>query len=335
MTNARNDKTLAEAIAEVAWLEKDRKTAAANIAAVHQFFEKCYGGKNKEKTGKKRPSILLTAIKDLHNRPDDFYDGVLEGFRSYASDKYVLSQRLESLLQHLKNRYGMAISGKLPDNFKCRDSNERRLRILKYLHTGDKSREQIAEAFGISERALADDLKALTAEDGYEYLGSRMTIEKLAHTKNTYRSLIHPVFLAMNGSEIYAMTVGLKLLSRGTVFEKDLGRVADEVYAQLSPAAHGIVDWHTEAQEISFDPDDRQFISTSVLMQNSEIPFAYFLKQPIPCQIDYLSGAEKKTAVGTIHLSADVDRDFKRIIVKTDEGTLNLDMAQVLWIGQR
>jgi len=113
-------------------------------------------------------------------------------------------------------KYGFCYEKTLLSNFKYKDRSERLLKMLKYLHSGAKKREQIAHDFGISERTLADDLKNLL--DGFLFLENTMKISVLERKKNTYHSLIHPIFLALNTSEIYALTVGLKILCQDTVF---------------------------------------------------------------------------------------------------------------------
>ncbi len=153
---------------------------------------------------------------------------------------------------------------------------KRLLNILKYLHHGEKKRADIADDFGISERALANDLKEL--QEGFNFMGVEMKINKLERGTNTYRSMIHPIFIAMHSAEIYAMTVGLKLLSKGTVFETTLGRIADVIHKQLSGYAQEMVDGHQEEVNIHFKEDTTKFLNSGEFMLR-ERPFTYFLKE--------------------------------------------------------
>ncbi len=70
---------------------------------------------------------------------------------------------------------------------------ERMIEILKYLHEGPKTREEIATNFNISIENLNDDLKELQNGD-YSFLGYKMQID-LKRGENTYDSTIHPIFL--------------------------------------------------------------------------------------------------------------------------------------------
>ena len=152
--------------------------------------------------------------------------------------------------------------------------------MLKYLHSGEKSRSDIAEDFGISERTVADYISTL--QDGFSFLGTEMNIRGLERTTNKYNSLIHPIFSALNSSEIYSLTVGLKLLSKDTVFEESLGRIANLVYEQLSENSKEMIDKHKD-DTVSFGNDKMKFIDSRKLGQMHDSPFAYFLKEPIEC----------------------------------------------------
>ena len=48
--------------------------------------------------------------------------------------------------------------------------------ILKYLHSGEKSRSEISDDFGISERTVADNLAEL--QDGFTFLAGSCSINK-------------------------------------------------------------------------------------------------------------------------------------------------------------
>lgn len=259
----------------VNYLQGSRKYKEDYIDAVCNFFENYYGGKNNART-----DILIQPVQHIKNDQNNFALDILEGLKSYPNDKYTLACRLENLLQHLKRRYDLSLSDSLLANFKHKDKNERLLKILKYLHTGEKTRQDIAENFGISDRALATDLKTL--QNGLEFMGSHMKIRELERKKNTYTSMIHPIFLALNTEEIYSMTVGLKLLSHGTVFQESMNRVADKIYKQLSVYATGIVENHTDGENVVFEAGDLRFMSTYALMKKSKTPFAYYLKEPHP-----------------------------------------------------
>ena len=234
----------------------------------------------------------------------------------------------------MKIKFGFAFSEDFFLNMNNLDRTERLLKTLKYLHSGDKNREQIAKHFGISARALAVDLKTLL--DGFNFMESTMQISKLERKKNTYRSMIHPVFLAMNTSEIYALTVGLKLLSQGTVFEDSLGSIADKVYKQLSEYAKEMADQHTDDLNISFEAGELNFINSYELFIRRNCPFSYFLKEPLPCEVTCLENGKQLTLSGVLKLArVDGELTYDRIVVQTDCNTHELAIKGVLSITKQ
>ena len=196
---------------------------------------------------------------------------------------------------------------------------------MKYLHSGRHSREDLADAFAISERALSDDLNTLP--DGFEFMGTTMQINELERGSNTYNSLIHPVFLALNTAEIYAVTIGLKRLAKETIFSNELNKISDSIYTQLSNYARNMVDKHAELDELYFEGSkDRKFINSFELIKESR-PFSYYLKDSTPCRILVHTDGKQCEFIGTIKLAPQGTDRFKKVTVTTasEELVLNLD----------
>ena len=331
MPSFNNTKALIDEIDECSRKGNTKKKYLEEKTALCLFFQNYYGGKEHPDT---RLGLLDTKIRDILADQDSFYEDVLIGIRSYFQDKYLLTSRLEKLFKHLQKHFGFTFSADFFLNLKNRDRTERLLKTLKYLHSGDKSREQIAENFGISDRALAEDLKTLL--EGFDFLESSMQISELERKKNTYRSLIHPVFLAMNTSEIYALTVGLKVLSQGTVFEDSLGSIANKVYKQLSKYAKEMADQHTDDLNISFEAGELNFINSYELFIRHNCPFSYFLKEPLPCEVTYIENGKQFTLAGVLKLArVDGELKFDRIVVQTDCNTHELAIKGILSITKQ
>ena len=289
------------------------------------FFGSYYGGKA---IGKKGSEILDAKIIDILKDSNDFIFNVIQGVKSYPNDKYKLSERLDILLVHLKKKYELNYSESIFDNFKIKDKNERLLMMLKYLHSGEKSRSDIAEDFGISERTVADHL--LTLQDGFSFLGSEMKIQELERGTTKYRSLIHPVFLALNSSEIYSLTVGLKLLSKDTVFENTLGRIADAVFEQLSEDSKEMINKH-KTDNVTFDNDEMKFINSLELARKHDSPFTYYLKEPIECVVTYDEDGNHVKYQGILRLTeASIGNIYNKVIIVNDEESIILKKDNVI-----
>jgi len=117
---------------------------------------------------------------------------------------------------------------------------ERRVEILKLLQGREMRTCEIAEYFGVDERTIRTDIQAL--RDGMDILGMKIKIESKHPGKQEhyYKSTVHPILLALNSSELFAL---LKLLTtaksqdRGEIYE----HIFDLVYSQITDYAKGLI----------------------------------------------------------------------------------------------
>lgn len=314
--------TLNEAINE-AFRRKGRK-AAAEAEKLRTWFENYYGG-----TGS--GNVLNTPMAELYKDLSSFTASLEAGLRSFPNDKQAQAVRLSILLQYIADQYKWPLDLGFLQNFMCKTREERLLRILKYLHSGSRSRADISETFGISERTLSEDLNTLLK--GFEFMGCTMKINDLERGSNTYSSCIHPLFLAMRTDEIFSLTVGLKLLSRGTVFEESLGHIADSIFKQLSPFAQAIINEHSEPNHIAYTDSEMKFInSNEYLVKQSRSKLPYYLKEPVPCGVFYNEAGNTKMVSGTLHLCNDGNQPFDRVLVKNEKEEVVIGINDVIGI---
>lgn len=114
---------------------------------------------------------------------------------------------------------------------------ERQLEIAKFLHT-PKTPTEIQEKFHINDRTMRKDLQEL--EEGIKVLGTtiRITKEKKGR-KYYYKSTLHPIFLPLNLSEVYAMTVYLdNTISKNDLNAEIIRSISERIKSQLSDYAY-------------------------------------------------------------------------------------------------
>lgn len=105
-----------------------------------------------------------------------------------------------------------------------------------------------------------------------------------------YTSPVHPVFLALNSAQIYALTIGMRLLSKDTVFEYAMSSISDEVYAQLTNFARDMIDQQPEAKDIVFDKSKGKFVdSREFVKDRSHLQFCQYIKQQEIYNVKYQS----------------------------------------------
>lgn len=104
-----------------------------------------------------------------------------------------------------------------------------------------RSREELAEMLHFSTEALKPYLKRLREENHRNLMGSSVGI-RLKYGDNTYDSTIHPVFLALNLSEVNFLVNHLRLQFRGTPHEQIAEMISYDIYRQLSDYARDRMD---------------------------------------------------------------------------------------------
>ncbi len=117
---------------------------------------------------------------------------------------------------------------------------ERRIELLKLLQGKEMRTGELAEYFGVDERTIRDDVDALRV--GMKVLGVNIKIDSKheGSQKHYYKSTVHPIFLALNASQLYLL---LKLLEnamlqpRGEVYE----HIFHQVYSQITDYAEELV----------------------------------------------------------------------------------------------
>ena len=116
-------------------------------------------------------------------------------------------------LRYLGRKKGKDFSTMLADKKFYNYPFERQLEIAKFLHK-PRTATEIEKRFDITRETRKKDLQAL--DEGIEVLGEYIGLEKIREGRKTYyKTSVHPVFLPLNLTEVYALTKYLpELLQR-------------------------------------------------------------------------------------------------------------------------
>ncbi|GAW28571.1 hypothetical protein [Carboxydocella sp. ULO1] len=251
---------------------------------------------------------------------------------SYTRDKGKLTRILNHFFNFVSQKYQLDIE---PEDyfpvFNTLEKSERMVALLKYLQE-PRTKREIAEHFHISERALNDDLNVL--QSGFTFLGYSMKIT-LNRGERTYDSTIHPIFLPLNLSEVYALTVGLKLMGRNSVFGDIFYYIADSIFQQLSSYAKQRIAGKAKEVGISFDeiPALVYRAEDEIIASGRKQLLAYFLKSGAPCKIEYNTKAGIRTITGKVnYANSEGKYETNRIVVQNEKQQVEIDYAQILSI---
>ena len=122
----------------------------------------------------------------------------------------------------------------------------RRLNILKMLHGKELRTAEITEAYGVDDRTIRTDLETL--RDGLEVMGTTVKIveQRSGHSNLSYKSTVHPIFLALNLSEVFALLKALEQAAQGIMTGDVYRNIFNNVYCQLSDYAKKMLDGKLE-----------------------------------------------------------------------------------------
>ncbi len=285
---------------------------------------------------------LDMTLEEIKADPEAFTREIDDFIASKMKDKYSYALRFDHLIQYLNGVGETNLSNEFLKRYKYKDADRRRLAILKYLHedAAGKNQREIAEQFGIDEKTYREDMNTLM--DGFHFMGTTIKIDGNNKTKSVYSSPVHPLFLALNTTQVWSLIVGSKLLTESTFFGPDFTEIVDMIYTQLSPMARAIIDRDSEQYGFTLDEHDLQY-------KNSEVYYKAYVKNKISrklchllrkgetCKIHYNdpeSPDVKKLIVGTISIYIDDDLSLDQIKVNTETGSILVKISSIIEISE-
>lgn len=155
---------------------------------------------------------------------------------------------------------------------------ERQLEIAKYLHE-PRSIDEIKDKFGINVRTARQDLSAL--EEGITVLSSTIKIKKEKKGRSYfYRTTLHPVFLPLNLTEVYAMTVYLnQAVGSSDPNAQMIQDISERIKAQLSDYAYNKL-----FPESTRKKSDNNYINDENFAKQRKNIYMYLMKSGQRCK---------------------------------------------------
>ena len=158
--------------------------------------------------------------------------------------------------------------------------------LLKHMQGGRDSthivvtQQRYADEFDMTLQAIQNRIRDL--QNGKEILGHHVRIKTGGRGHASYDDTVHPVFLALNLSEVYLLTIVLKKAFCETKFEDDAGCIANDIYQQLSEYAKDRIDRQAETIGIAFEEGDP---FSPIGYRYEEEGTIYFLKSGERCRL--------------------------------------------------
>jgi len=213
----------------------------------------------------------------------------------------------------------------------------RRVKILKYLQGEKKHIDDVAQHFrfgnadAVDTRTIRKDLEAL--RDGLEIFDTKIKISESRDGRANlyYESTVHPIFLALNTSELFALLLLLEERTEDLATGQEYQAIFDKIYGQTTDYARSIIDTklknphqlhavHNRLDEDSFHDNilywlksGRQILITYKTKKGEEITRN--------CRIVSYSFERGEVTFENLDKNIKVKRLFKNITIHGDEAT--------------
>lgn len=218
--------------------------------------------------------------------------------------------------EYLRNK-GMKVKSELDDIRFYDYPFERQLEIAKFLHE-PHTNEEIMRRFNIGDaRTLRDDLEAL--RDGIEVMGTTVQItEEKKGRKKYYKSTLHPIFLPLNLTEAYALTVYMpRVMDSRNPNAHIIRNISGRVKAQLSDYA--LRRLFPNEEELLDKPEELRYINDEDLACTRNGILMYLMKSGEPCNF-IMNGETKRGRVHfDLHKYSVICEDGEKLDVNPEE----------------
>ena len=199
----------------------------------------------------------------------------------------------------------------------------RRLEMLKKLQGKKMRTSEIAELFDVDDRTIREDVKAL--RKGMTLMGVRIKLDSKSQggQEHSYRSTVHPVFLALNLTEVLTLLNLLEEAAKNPLTGSIHDRLFHTVYAQLTGYAHERLKGKLQKEyEIK---DIQNLLEEDAVKESWQYHLGYLLKsgQNIPVEFTREDGLVRVVKIMDV-------RDHRITVQETDGTEYELDYGDVL-----
>ena len=194
---------------------------------------------------------------------------------------------------------------------------ERQLEIAKYLHT-ERTTSEIQEHFNIDARTVRSDLQEL--EEGITIMGTTVQISKEKKGRRYYyRTTLHPVFLPLNLTEVYALTVYLnRAIQDHDPNAMIIRDISNRIKGQLSPYAFQKLFPDEEMESV-----ENRYVDDEDLAHRREGIIMYLMKSRRHCRFLW----KDREYIGWITW---IDGEYR---IRTEDGeVLDADLSEIEFI---
>ncbi|MGM9973328.1 MAG: hypothetical protein ACI33K_04705 [Clostridiaceae bacterium] len=226
---------------------------------IHSFLQK---EKYKNSIKREFEEIILSitndklTIKDFKDRIDYYYKEIIKKLKKNFLDREVLSAIAYDFLMELDLSDAQCEKYRFTTK-ELYSSEELYCKIIQLSQEKELTQQELADKLGyargaVTRQAIAKYTTAL--REGHSIMGTTISLNlDRRDTSKVYSSSIHPAFMALNLSEVYALTIGLKGLSdqnQDNPMSRTYEKISERLYSQLTDYGKRII--NSRAEELGF-----------------------------------------------------------------------------------
>lgn len=273
---------------------------------------------------------LSLTLDDLLKDSSSFQQNISDFIASKFNGKFQYTQRFESLINYINHKYKANISTEFLKKFQNKDADRRRLELLKFMHSelngSGKSMIKIAAEFGVDVKTIREDFNRL--EKDFAFLDTEININGFDKNNNIHNSPVHPVFLALNSTQLYSLLFALKVMTNGTVLEDTSLSIANSIYSQLSELGENLVSDIYQASDLP-EGFKKQFVGSEVIFKEmGKQVIIHAAAYKIECTISYLDGDKKVKVSGIPKINP--ENEYNSFILTTPNDSLIIKGSDVM-----
>lgn len=202
--------------------------------------------KNKDKNPKSKAYAFLSqyVIKNIADKSICDLDvqeaicaAIKESVKAYTRDKNKAINLYKDFISFISEKYHIDIPIVFPPIFTS--ELDRQMYIVKELHEKGRGINYLENKLWVSDRTIEEDLRKLRSYDGVSIMEQKIRVEEIERHKGNieFQSTVHPIFLALNLTQVVVMLQGLRHMINDKVYREYALRLSVNIWNELSDYA--------------------------------------------------------------------------------------------------
>jgi len=161
-------------------------------------------------------------------------EAIRASVKSYTRDKNAAIKIYKNFVHFIRIKYQMNIPVEFPPEFSS--DFDRQMYIVKESHEKGRDIAYFEDKLWISDRTIEEDLSKLRSEEGVSILGQRVRVKGIERQNGRieFKSNVHPIFFALNLTQVVAMLQGLKLMTEDKAYKEYALKLTANIWNELS-----------------------------------------------------------------------------------------------------